>query len=98
MNDLKNANVRLADGVLFQELDGEAVLLSTRNGQYYGLNELGARLWQGLTTGDSMATVMAAVLAEYEVAEERLVADVTRFVDTLEQTGLITVERNAGKA
>lgn len=93
MNDLKNMTVRLADGVLFQELDGEAVLLSARNGQYYGLNELGARIWQGLASGDSMANVLSGITSEYQVGEDRLIGDVTRFLDSLEKAGLVQVER-----
>lgn len=89
---LKDATVRLADGVLFQELEGEAVLLSTRNSQYYGLNELGARIWQGLTAGQSMAQVLSGIMIEYQVDEERLVSDVTRFLTTLEKIGLVRVE------
>jgi hypothetical protein len=95
MEDLKKVTVRLADGVLFQELQGEAVLLSTRNGQYYGLNELGARIWQGLTAGDSMAQVLSRVMSEYDVAEQRLVGDVSRFLESLEGAGLIKVQRHA---
>lgn len=93
MNDLKNMTVRLADGVLFQELDGEAVLLSARSGQYYGLNELGARIWQGLASGNSMAGLLSGITSEYEVGEGRLIDDVARFLDSLEQAGLVKVER-----
>lgn len=93
MNDLKNMTVRLADGVLFQELDGEAVLLSARSGQYYGLNELGARIWQGLASGNSMAGLLSGITSEYEVGQDRLIDDVARFLDSLEQAGLVKVER-----
>ncbi len=92
MNDLKNTTVRLAEGVLFQELEGEAVLLSARSGQYYGLNELGARIWQGLAKGDSMALVLSGISAEYQVSEDRLIGDVSKFLDTLANAKLVKVE------
>ena len=96
MNDLKTVDVCMADDVLFQELGGEAVLVNTGNGRYFGLNELGARIWQGLSAGDSMTKMLTAVLAEYDVVEDRLVADVSNFLDALQEAGLVSVERLAG--
>lgn len=96
MDDLKKMTVRLAVGVLFQELDGEAVLLNARSGQYFGLNELGARIWKGLAAGDPMGGVLSAITSEYQVSEDRLIGDVSRFMATLEKAGLVEVE-HAGR-
>ena len=37
--------VELRDEVAFRELNGEGVLLDLVSGTYFGLNEVGARLW-----------------------------------------------------
>ena len=37
--------VTIPETVLFRDLDGEAVLLDTVSGRYFGLNEVGTRMW-----------------------------------------------------
>lgn len=40
------SRVRINDDVMFQELQGEAVLLSLASGTYFGLDRMGTRIWQ----------------------------------------------------
>ena len=40
-----NSRVRILDDVLFQELQGEAVLLNLKTGVYLGLDQLGTQIW-----------------------------------------------------
>ena len=74
---------RIPDGVVFQELDGEAVILSLDSGQYYGLDAVGTRLWTLLGEHGALAPAYQALLEEYDVAEETLRADVLRLVNEL---------------
>ena len=41
-----HSRVSVNDDVLFQELDGEGVLLNLKTGVYFGLDSVGARVWQ----------------------------------------------------
>lgn len=43
--------VRVADGVLIHEEDGEAFLLHTGTGRYFGLNRAGVTIWHALESG-----------------------------------------------
>ena len=79
----------IPETVLFRDLDGEAVLLATESGRYFGLNEVGTRMWSLLRLHGEVEAVCRALLAEYDVPETRLREDVTRFVDTLAIRGLI---------
>jgi len=81
--------VAIPETVLFRDLDGEAVLLATDSGKYFGLNEVGTRLWSLLRLHGDVEAVCHSLLAEYDVPEERLREDVTRFVGTLADRGLI---------
>lgn len=76
---------------LFTEVDGEAVLLDLRSGQYYGLDALGTRIWTLLGEHRSLAAVREALLAEYDVEEARLQADLETFVKSLVDAGLLRV-------
>jgi hypothetical protein len=81
--------VAIPETVLFRDLDGEAVLLATESGKYFGLNEVGTRLWSLLRLHGDVEAVCRSLLAEYDVPEERLREDVARFVGTLADRGLI---------
>lgn len=52
-------------------------------------NETGAFLWQQLQQDQSREQLTAALLEEYEVPPDVAAADVERFVDALEKSGLL---------
>lgn len=90
---LSEIRVRQAEDVLFQDLDGELVLLSTRTGEYYGLNDVGTRIWILLQEGWELPAIVKSLQARYEVRIDQLLTDVRKFLTDLEASGLITVER-----
>lgn len=49
------------------DLNGEAVVLSLANGKYYGLNEVGSRIWELLQQAVSPDEIEAQILREYDV-------------------------------
>ena len=51
------------------QIGDEAVLLSTRDGQYYGLNEVGACIWRLIQKPRSVVEISEAVLSEYSGIE-----------------------------
>ena len=94
IGSLQDVEVEITDGVLFQELDGELVLLSTQTGEYFGVNEVGAKMWVLLTTDWSVPDMLKSLLAHYEVSEEQLIGDIERFLNALEDAKLITIIRS----
>ena len=90
MTTLKS-QVSLSDQVMFRDLGGEMVLLHIESGKYYGLDDVGARMWALLSENGSLDAAYHALLEEYQVAEEQLQADLVRLVDELAGQGLLTV-------
>jgi len=88
-SNLFERKLRQPKGVMLRELDGEAVVLNLDNGRYYGLDEIGTRLYALLTAADTAEAALAAALAEYEVDEATLRADVSSLVERLTDEGLI---------
>jgi hypothetical protein len=78
-----DTRVTIPAGVMFRDLDGEAVLLELASGRYFGLNETGTRMWHLLQEHGSVETAFQTLLDEYDVAEERLRQELTGFVGTL---------------
>jgi hypothetical protein len=85
----KMTRVAVPETVLFRDLDGEAVLLATDSGKYFGLNEVGTRMWSLFRLHGEIEAVCRALLAEYDVAEAQLWEDLERFVEVLAARGLV---------
>lgn len=81
--------------VLFRELAGEAVLLQTESGLYFGLDEIGTRIWSLLQQHGELGRVYEQMLEEYAVSPERLQEDLLQFVATLTARGLLEAENGA---
>ncbi len=80
---------RLSPDVLFRELAGEAVLLDLKSQRYFGLDEVGTRIWQLLEERGEIEAVLRAMVAEFDVAEEELRQDLDAFLHQLTDAGLI---------
>jgi coenzyme PQQ synthesis protein D (PqqD) len=78
--------------VLFRDLGDEAVLLELESGQYFGLDEMGTRIWHLLAEHGEVQAICDALLGEYEVTAEELHRDVAGFVDLLHSKHLIEVD------
>jgi hypothetical protein len=85
------SRVNVNEDVLFQELQGEAVLLHLNSGMYFGLDPVGTRMWQLLIEHGQLTEVVRAMVTEFEVSEERCAADLLLLVVRLEDQGLVTV-------
>lgn len=92
------SKVSIAPHVSFHDLDGEAVMLNLESGKYYGLDQVGTRMWNLIVEHDALAPVLQALLEEYDVTEERLQGDLLKLVNDLTAHGLVTIENDADPA
>ena len=84
--------VKVSDNVLFQEIDNEYVLLNMETEQYFGLNEIGAKLWHSIAENGDTNTALEQIISAYNVAEDTLRADISRLLTELSNEQLITIE------
>ena len=87
-----NTTVHIPEDILFQELAGEAVLLNIKTGKYYGLDDVGTRMWMLIQEHGRLEPVLSALLSEYEVEEQQLQTDLFKLVDDLVTHGLLAVD------
>ena len=78
--------------VMAREVGDETIILDLANGTYYGLDPVGARIWQLMAEGQTLVQVCEVMLAEYEVTREDIEHDVLALVQTLLERQLV----NAG--
>ena len=81
--------VRIPQEVLARQVGEETVMLDLAKGAYFGLDPVGARMWQLLAEGKTLAEVCDAVLAEYEASRDTIERDLLALVDDLVKQGLI---------
>ena len=91
---LDDLSLSVPENVLSQGVEDEMVLLDLESGQYFGLNEVGARIWSLFQEGLTGSAVLGALLQEYDVSEEQLSSDIQKFLDHLLSLRLVAVHEN----
>jgi len=71
------------------EVEGEMVLLDLQSGTYFGLNSIGAEIWNQVTQRKSFAEIQKHLLSEYRVTPERCEAEVLSLLTKLAEKGLV---------
>ena len=81
--------MKLKDGFILRTVAGETVVLPaagvTDFDMMITLNETGKLLWEQLEVGAEEADLVKALLAEYDVSEERAAQSVSAFVARLKE-------------
>jgi hypothetical protein len=77
--------------VLVRFVEKETVLLNLDTECYYGLDEIGTRMWQVLTAAASIEKAYDELLNEFEVEPDLLRRHLSNLVDRLAELGLLRV-------
>ena len=77
--------------VLVRALDKESVLLNLETERYFGLDEVGTRMWQLLTTKQSIDGAYRELLNEYDVEADQLRDNLLELLNGLLANGLVNV-------
>ena len=86
------SRLTIPTSVLFRDLGGECVLLDLTSGSYFGLDQVGARIWALIAEHGELDRVRQALLAEFEVDPREVERDLERFVGELAQRGLVVAD------
>jgi hypothetical protein len=78
------------------DLAGEAAILNIKNGVYYGLDPVGARIWNLMQEPRAVAEIQHAITEEYDVEPERCARDLFGLLEKLLAEGLIEVKDGSG--
>jgi hypothetical protein len=78
---------------LSTRLGDEVVILGLQDSAYYGLADVGARIWELLQTPRTLSDIIQVLVAEYEVTAERAAEDLRLLLGQLESRGLVAITR-----
>jgi hypothetical protein len=87
-----SVRVLAPDHILVQEIEGQAALLNTKSERYFGIDDVGTRMWNILTTSESVEEAYDKLEAEYDVDPTQLRQDVTKFIALLVEHDLVHLE------
>lgn len=76
-------------GLLFNEIDGEIVMLSIENSEYYGLDKTGSRIWELIETPLTLKELVSKLMDEFDVDEKRCWNETTDFIVKLQEKKLL---------
>src|SRR5262249_54812164 len=76
-------------------LEDEVAIVQLKSGVYYGLDPVGARIWELIATPRTVRAVRDALLAEYEVDADRCENDLLQLLQTMTDAGLVEVSDGA---
>ena len=88
----KKSIVVAAEGLSVAELDGEAVVLDSNGGRYFGLNEVGARILHFARQPRQVQELIELVTGEYDVAPDEFERDLIPFLRKMRDESLVMVE------
>jgi hypothetical protein len=83
--------VSIPDSVLSTELHDEGVLLNLETGEYFGLDGVGMEMWKVLRANGDVGAARAALLEQYDVAEDVLAKDLDELIAKLAERKLLVL-------
>jgi hypothetical protein len=91
-----SSSMKTPDGIVYRDLQGEAVLLNLNTGTYFGLDPVGTRIWNLLQEQRSLQQILDCLLQEYDVTEAQCREDLLNLIGQMQEKGLVEVSN--GKA
>jgi hypothetical protein len=77
------------------DLAGEAVILNLKSGVYYGLNAVGARIWNLIQEPKTVKAIRDVLFEEYEVELNHCEQELLGLIQELAAAGLVEVRHEA---
>lgn len=83
--------------VIFENIDGELILVHMERGTYYSTDEVGALLWGRIEAGCTASEMCDALRAQYAAGPEEIASAVFTFLARLTEEDLVSAEASIGE-
>lgn len=90
----ENLSVVQATDVVTAEIDGETLMMRIENGMYYGLDNIGSRVWELITEPRQVSHLIEYLFETYEVEKAQCQSDTLELLNQLFAEGLIRIRYN----
>jgi Coenzyme PQQ synthesis protein D (PqqD) len=75
--------------VLTAEVDGEFVMMSIEQGQYFGLDDIGSDIWKRLDSPCAFADLIDRLVADYNADRASIAADVRSLLERMAERDVV---------
>lgn len=87
----ENVSVVQSTDVLATKVDGQTVMVRIKNRMYYGLDDIGSRIWELITTPQQVSQVIDSLMEEYDVERVKCQVNTLDLLNLLYEEGLIRI-------
>jgi len=84
-----STRLKQSDRQVSCNLNEEVAILNLDKAVYFGLEGVGAHIWQSLEQPRSVGEICQSITDEFEVASAECQADVLKFLTQLQEVGLV---------
>lgn len=84
--------------IIYESVDNETLIIDSQTGFYYVLLESASEIWQLLCQGTDRPTLLHQVAQQYGLSIAELQPPVDRFLNQLQEAGLVTVQASQADA
>lgn len=89
---MKDSIITVAKEQVSCDLAGDTAILDLKSGQYYGLNPVGARIWNLIQEPKTVAEVLRVIVDEYDVEAASCERDLVMLIEQLQGKGLVEIK------
>ena len=87
----KSSIIQLSKEAVHCDVEDEVVILCMNDGVYYGLNSVGAFIWNIIKKPKSVDEIHRAIIKEYDIGKEESERDLMELLNDLLNKGLIEI-------
>ena len=88
----KTSVIARSSELVCSDIDGEIVMMSIENGNYYGLDEVGSYIWEILEKPVQVSEIIDQLLLNYEVEKASCEKDVMHFLQQLDNDDMLEIK------
>lgn len=81
-----------ASDVVAAEMDGETLMMRIKSGMYYGLDDVGSKIWELIAETRQVSHVIDSLIKEYDVVRAQCQVDTLDLLNQLYEEGLIKLD------
>lgn len=88
---MQHSRITATSDQVSNDLGDEKIILNMKTGEYYGMNPVGAHIWDFIQESRTLDEITAALMEKYGIDQERCEHDVITLLKELSEVGLIEV-------
>lgn len=85
----KQSVIQRNNEILTSDIDGEKVMMSIQQGEYYGLGKTGSFIWDRIENQIKIEDLVVLITQEFNINKEQCLNDILPFLNDLVEKGLI---------